>query len=257
MGIVRSITRTHGILSVFIVSVCVGVAAWGLMSAMVPRVESYLDVVENEYDTYLPEITIKNGHASIRQDQPYHIDAFSDEGLVFIIDTREGKMKEAINYLNDAKGGAVLTRDSLIMKNQRQIRIIPLDEFPDITLNGAEIRALIHEYFPMVVKWCWVAVVAYFLFMKPIQILLLSMIPFFGARSYSVDLTYGEALKITTFAMIPPVLLDVFLHRAGTGFFSSFVLYFVLYVGLLILCVWELVKRSRRVPVFDESIHPE
>ena len=105
-----------------------------------------------------------------------------------MIDTREGKMKEALNALNDVKGGAVLTRDSLILKNQRQLRILPLDDFPDMTLNAAELRVLIREYVPMVVTWCWALVITYFLFMKPIQILLLAMIPYFGARSYSVAL---------------------------------------------------------------------
>ena len=59
------------------------------------------------------------------------------------------------------------------------------------------------------------------------------------------------------FAMIPPVLLDVFLQGAGVGFVGSFVLYFAAYVGLLIFSVWELVKSFRSVSTVDDAIHPQ
>ena len=75
MGIVRSIARTNALISLFIVSVCVGIASWGFMSALVPQGESLLNQMADKYDAYFPEITIKDGHASIRLEQPYRIES--------------------------------------------------------------------------------------------------------------------------------------------------------------------------------------
>lgn len=248
--------RVHGLLAALIVTVCIGVSSWSVMSALAPKVDRLLNGIADQYDTYVPEITIKNGHASIRREQPFRFEEAAREGLIVVIDTREGKEKEAFTYLKDAKTGLVLTRDSLVVINQGQTRVFPLKDLPDITVNSAEIRAVIHRYLPMVVQWTWIPVITFFLFAKPIQLLVLGMIPYFGARSYSVDLGYGGALKVSSFAMIPPVLLDVFLRMAGTSLTGSFVLYFTLYVGLLILSVWELVKSSRSVGLYEDSIHP-
>ncbi len=248
--------RLHGLVAALIVTVCIGVSSWSLMSALVPEAKRVLNGIADQYDTYLPEITIKNGHASIRREQPFRFDELAQEGMMVVVDTREGKQKEALTYLKDAQTGLVLTRDSLVVKNQRQIRILPLKDLPDMTVNSAEIRAVIQQYLPMVVQWVWILVIAYFLFAKPIQLLILGMIPYFGARSYSVDLTFGGALKISSFAMIPPVLLDVFLNMARTSLAGSFILYFTLYVGLLILSVWELVKSARSADLHEDAIHP-
>ncbi len=256
MGITRSMTRTHGLVAGLIVVVCIGVSSWGLMSALVPKADRVLHSLAEHYDTYLPEIKIKNGQASIRGEQPFRLDALEKEGVFVAIDTREVKLKEALNYLKDAKNGVVLTRDSLVVKNEGQVRILPLKDFPDLTLNSAEIQALIQRYLPMVVQWVWIVVITYFLFAKPIQLLILGMIPFFGARSYSVDLTYGDALKIASFAMVPPVLLDVLLNMSGASLTGSFVLYFAVYIGLLIIGVWDLVKSARSAGFRDDAIHP-
>jgi len=255
MGIARLMVRTHGLVAALIVVVCIGVSSWGLMSALVPKAKQVLEGVAEQYDTYLPEIAIKNGHASVRVEQPFRLDALAKEGVFVAIDTREGKLKDALNYLKDAKTGLVLTRDSLVVKNENQIRILPLKDFPDMTVNSAEIRAVIEKYLPTMVQWVWVLVITYFLFAKPIQLLILGMIPYFGARSYSVDLTYGEALKISSLAMVPPVLLDVLLNLLGTSLAGSFVLYFAVYIGLLILSVWDLVKSARSAG-FGDAIHP-
>lgn len=247
--------RTHALVAALIVAVCIGVSSWGLMSALVPKAKQVLDGVADQYDTYLPEITIKKGQASVRVEQPFRLDELAKEGVLVAIDTREGKLKDALNYLKDAKTGLVLTRDSFVVKNEGQIRIFPLKDLPDMTINSAEIRALLEKYLPTVVQWVWGLVIAYFLFAKPIQLLVLGMIPYFGARSYSVSLTYGEALKVSSFAMVPPVLLDVLLNLSGASLAGAFILYFAAYIGLLILSVWDLVKSARNEE-FGDAIHP-
>jgi hypothetical protein len=82
------------------------------------------------------------------------------------------------------------------------------------------------------------------------------MVPYFGARSYSVDLSYGQALKVAAFAMAPPVLLDFVLGVGSLGITGSFVTYFAAYVGVLIFSVWDLVKSSREASFPTGGIYP-
>lgn len=257
MGIARSISGTHSVVSVVLLLVCVGVSSWGFMTAMVPKVEKFAYDAADQYDVFLPEIAVKNGKASIKQEQPYFVDLFAGEDVVFAIDTREEGYKQAMSYLKNAKAGAVLTRDAVVTKNQRQIRIISLAGLPDLNLNSAEIRFLLDRYFPTVVRWVWISVILYFLFAKPIQVLVLALIPLFGARSYSVDVTYGDALKIATFSMIPPVLTDLLMDAFGLWIWGSFVIYFAVYIAVLIFSVWDLVKTPRGPVSMSEVIHPQ
>jgi hypothetical protein len=55
-------------------------------------------------------------------------------------------------------------------------------------------------------------------------------------------MTYGEAFKLATFAMIPPVLLSLVGDYTGMSLKSSVIAYFALYVLLLVLAVTDLVK---------------
>jgi hypothetical protein len=206
-----------------------------------PRIETLVMTAVEKYDTYLPEIRIRDGHASIREKQPNFVD-LGDKELAAVIDTREGKQKEGLDYLKDVSAGFVLTRDTVIIKNSQQVRIIPLKDMPDFVVNSATLRDLVDQYWPLAMRVTAVLVVLYFLFAKPFQVLMFALIPYFGARFYKLPLTYGEALKISVIALIPPVLLDVTLTVAEIGVHGEFMLYLALYVALLIIACVSLVK---------------
>jgi hypothetical protein len=253
MGVTRSIAKTHVVVAILVLAGCIAVSSLAVTGVIVPSTEGFIREIAEKYDAYLPEIRIQNGKASIKGESPYSVDLGAKE-IVIVLDTREEGVKQALNYLKPAEAGAVLTRDSLVTKNQEQIRIIPLKNMPDVTLNSLEIQAMADRYLPSVTWWMWVAVICYFCFSKTIQLLLLGMIPYFGARSYSVALSYGEALKITAFAMVPPVLLGYAIGIDALGIIGSFVVYLAAYVGLLILAVWDLVKSEREIT--RPGIHP-
>jgi hypothetical protein len=189
MGVTRSIRRLPVFLVVLVLLACVAVSAWSFVSRITPPAEALLDQVATAYDEYLPEITIRDGKASIRQKQPFVVRALtSDEGIV-VIDTREGKQSEAMKYLKRAPNGAVLTRDSLFLKNPNQIRVVPLGHLPNMELSSRDLMEMKREYFPLIARLGAMLVVIYFLIAKPVQILILALIPYFGARLYSVRMT--------------------------------------------------------------------
>ena len=243
MGTARAICKVPAIVIVLVFLACAGLSAWGYYSWGWPKVENLLGHLADRYDALLPEITITDGTAKIREQQPHFVD-IGDKDLAVVIDTRENKQKEALDYLKGVSTGAVLTRDNVIMKNQGQIRIIPFKGLPDMVINSHNLKDLLAEYLPTVTRFVLLVILLYFLIVKVIQAMILALLPYFAARSYSASITYGEALKISFLAMVPPVTLDLFLDLSGINIPMAIIIYFGLYVALLILAVRDLARSS-------------
>jgi hypothetical protein len=241
-GIARSICTASPLMAIAALLICVVVSSFAIVSASVPRIEGFLNWAAQQYDVHLPEITIKDGHASIKEKQPYQVDTGGEKDVAVLIDTRQLKENEAVDYLGKVDAGAVLTRDSLVTKGGGQIRIIPLKDMPDFTFNSNNLQDLLDQFLPTAVRYGTILVIIYFLVVKPLQVLILGLIPYFGARTYSVSLTYGEALKIASIVMVPPVVLDCLVQFTGIRLPAAFVLYFAVYIVLLCLSVRDLVK---------------
>ncbi|HMK37136.1 MAG TPA: DUF1189 family protein [Desulfomonilaceae bacterium] len=244
MGIARKIIGIPVLAIVLIILAAVGLSTWSLVSTGGERIESLVDRGVEKYDVYLPEITIRRGEASIRGKQPYFVDT-GEKDLVVVIDTREEKSADALDYLKDAEAGAVLNRDRITVKNQGKIQVIPLKEFPDVVLNSQNLRDMVQDYMPTVIRVGILLVAFYFFFVKLFQVLLLALIPYIATRSYNARLTYGQAVKISTAAMAGPVILDVLMECAGIRIPGWFILYFVIYSGILALLIRDLVVGSR------------
>jgi len=245
MGISRSIIKMPAIVALLVAGVCVGLSAFSLISWATPRVEQLLKVVVKEYDKHLPQITIQGGQASIAQPQPYVVELGKKGEAPIVIDTRQGHESDALNYLKDAKGGFVLSRDSLFIKNDGQIRVIPLKSFPDVVLDSASLRHYVETYAPRVMSVAAVLIVIYYLLAKTFQILVFALIPYGFTRSCPMPVTYGQALKLTVFAMLIPVLANSIQDLAGVHIPWGFVIYFALYLGVLILATVDLVRSAR------------
>lgn len=256
MAISRSLTRTPAILTVLIVGACIGLSALGLLSWAGPKVRSVVTFAVEKYDMYFPAIILKDGHASIKEPQPYFVDLGKREEATIVIDTRPGHENDALGYLKDARNGFVLSRDSLFTKNRGQIRIIPLKNIPDLVVNAQSIHKLVDRYLPRVTSVAAVAVVSYYLLAKLSHLLLLALIPYFWARSRPQSITYGQALKLCAFCMIPPVLIDAVQDFGHVDIPLGFLLYFVLFVGLLIVASVSLVRSPKVSRDFPGAINP-
>ncbi|MEJ2719023.1 MAG: DUF1189 family protein [Deltaproteobacteria bacterium] len=221
MGVTRSICRSPAFLVVLVLLACVGVSSWAMVSRLTPLAEAMLDRVAAGYDEYLPEITIRNGKASIREKQPFFVHALTSDQGVVVIDTRAGKQSQALQYLKGARNGAVLTRDRLFLKNPNQIRILPLAHVPNMVLSSRDLMEMKREYFPLILRIGAILVVIYFLIAKLLQVLVLALIPYLGARLSSVVVSY-----------------------------------YVLYLFILLVAVIDLVKTSPRAIQPNSPISP-
>jgi len=257
MGITGSICKLPAIALVLILCGCVGLGTLGMMLSTVPAIGAFLERASGKYDSIFPEITIRAGQASVREKQPYVLDRLREKDLLIMVDTREGKQSEALNHLKEVPSGAVLTRDTLVIKNQGEIRILPLKNMPDMVINSESLQTAVRDYMPTFSHWAAVALLFYFLVVKPAQVLILGTIPYFAAKAYSVSLSYGNALKIASVAMAGPVILDFLLDVSGVRLPGQFVVYFVAYIGILILAARDLVRNSGFSPEPDGVIRPQ
>ena len=253
MGLTVSIIRTPVLLIVLILAACIGLSAFATTSIVTPVVDTVVDYGIRMYDDIFPEIRIRNGKASITKQQPYLIDQIDEKYFTIIIDTRDGKQGEAENYLKNAEAGLVLTQDAVVTKNNGQVRVIPLKGMPDIVLNSSMLRDIADQYLPFVKPAIAIGATIYFVIVKPIQMLILALIPFLWARSAKTPITYGQAVKLSVFGMVPPVLLEVISAFSGTLIPGWFYIYFVLYAGLMVLAARDLVKslRASTEPSFE------
>lgn len=255
MGISRSITGMNAVVVMLIMAAAIGLSTWSLVSTGGRQIESLVERGVDKYDAYLPEITIKQGQASIREKQPYFLDT-GDKDFVIVVDTREGQQNAALDYLKDVSTGFVLTKTSITIKNQRQIRIVPLKEFPDMVLNSRSLRDIVSAYLPTVVRVGAILVTFYFIFAKLFQVFLLALVPYLAARSYNTELAYGQATKISVVAMVPPVMLDVLLGFSDIRIPWWFFLYFAIYIGILVFLTRDLVRSAPYEVSSVESINP-
>jgi hypothetical protein len=256
MGIARSLCRTPAVVVVLVFLACVGISTWGFVHVVSPKIDSFLDRIAHGYDRYLPQITIHNGHASIKEKQPFVVSALKKEGTFAVIDTRPGKEQEALNYLKRVRRGLVLTRDNLVVKNPQQVRIFALKNLPDVVLDSKSLRTMKDRYFPDVLKIGTILLGFYFLVAKVLQILVLALIPYFGARFSANAVTYGEALKVATIAMVPPVVLDLFADSFHMGLGRYIWPYLGLYLVLLVVAAWDLAQGKAERTDMSTPINP-
>ncbi len=241
-GIARSICSQPAVVAVAAVLICVAVSAFAIVWVNVPKIEAFLNSAVQKYDVLLPEITFKNGQASIREQQPYFVDTRGEKDLALVIDTRAGKEDEGLAYLSEVETGAVLLKDRFVFKDRAQVRIFDLKDMPDFVFNSRNLQELLDRYLPTATRLGAILTLIYFLFVKPLQVLIFGLIPYFGARTYSVSITFGEAMKIASVALIPCVLMDALVEFAGVRLPAAFILYYGLYILLLVLAVRDLVR---------------
>ncbi|AFM26327.1 DUF1189 family protein [Desulfomonile tiedjei] len=249
MSISKLISSVSPLKMVLVLLACIALSSLAAVLSLGPRIERLAATAVDNYDAYFPEIRIRDGHASIREKQPHFVD-LGDQTPV-VIDTREGMQKEAAEYLKQHTHGIVLSRDAVILKNGGEIRIVSLKDAPDAIINAANLSDLADRYLPTVIRLAALFTVLFFLILKPLQVLVLALVPYFAVRFYKMVLSYGTSLKFSVAAMVPPVLLDALLSLGNIHVPAEFFLYIGLYVGLLIVLTADLIRNARESAAYQ------
>ncbi len=235
MGVTTFFVKVPMAMVFLLVAACAGASAFAAFFYIMPRMDAFVVNITGIYDEILPEITIRDGRASIEKPQPYFVHGFLHENVTLIIDTREGKQGEALNYLRSLDNGAVVTHDALVIKLRGQVRIVPLKGAPDLVLNSRSLQDIANRLLPQLVSWIAAVLVVYFIVAKALQVIILAAVAYAAARFVSVRTTYGQWFRICAFAMVPPVCLDLFQYLTTVNVPGGLLAYFTLYVALVLL----------------------
>lgn len=168
------------------------------------KLRDLVDKLEPHLDQ-LPTITIKNGQASADVEQPWVKRLGSDDNghqIVAIIDTTGRRDDFAANEV-----GLFLKRTELLVKTAEERRAISLERFPDTTIGPDVARAWLKQLMRRVPFYLGAALLAYYLFVKSVQALLLVLAALIGA-SRRRALGFGALFSVAVYALTPAVMLD-------------------------------------------------
>ncbi len=248
MAITARILAATGKLPAIILLLLITAVTWSTIHSGGPQLSDLVFQNIVRYDRLFPEITIHEGTASVKGEQPIRVDT-KDPNFIIVIDTREDQVNSYPDYLKNADFGAVLTKTNLVIKNDSRIQMIPLKEAPDFVVNSKNLESLAKQFQYPVGAGLRAFVALYFLIAKPLQMLFMAVIALFVARILSLSLTFGEACKLAVIGMIPPVLLDVMYGALDKGISAGI----LSYIGVYILSMAILFVDLYQNPVIPED----
>jgi hypothetical protein len=150
----------------------------------------------------IPTIVIKNGEASADVEQPWVKDLGTDEHgnrVVAIIDTTGQRTDFRPNEV-----GVFLKKHEVVVKQVEEQREIPLSRFPDTTIGPDVVRGWIKQAMRRAPFYIGALLLAWYLFAKSMQALLLVLAALIGARA----MRFGQLFTVAVYALTPAVLLD-------------------------------------------------
>ena len=195
-----------------------------------------------KFDLYSPEITILDGKASIKEKQPYLIEIPDDPNMLIVIDTRETPDPKPFSHLRDKSAGIVLSRDSLLIKNNDQLTSMKLTNFPDFVLNSQSLTENLTYYRNTIFMILIGAVLIYYFLSKSIQTLISALAIFVVIRRFSFPLSFGQGFKMATLIIVPPTLVDLVLKILGIFPESQSIIYLSFYAGTIFWVVKDLLR---------------
>ena len=154
------------------------ISSWAVILELKPQVEYFLERIESSYDSLMPEISIKDGKASIKERQPHYLTSGSDKDVTLVIDTRDKKQREAYEYLKETPYGIAISRDFMVFKNHEQLSEISFKNLPDMVINSSTLLNTINEYSSRIWQIAWIILICYFLIAKTAQVCLFALICF-------------------------------------------------------------------------------
>lgn len=255
MGLARSLLKVHGFLIFLLIVALAALSALALVTSAKPLLNKTLETAITKYGELFPEITIIDGRASIRDKEPHVVDFRPNGDAMVVIDTRKGKQPHIVRKLAEVRSGMGLSRHSLIIKNHRQIRILPLRNVPDMVVNAERLEKLKQRYLGPALWIGGLTLGVYFFFAKLVQALVFALFPHLLSRRFSAPMSYGQAFKLAIVALIPPVVVDCLLMQTGASFATGLFIYVVLYLIFLFLAARDFAHSEPRSGL-TESINP-
>lgn len=200
--------------------------------------------------TYYPAglvVHIEKGEAMANVPMPYIVPVKQVTGIapavdtlqnMLVIDTTHGFDKKTFE---DYKTYALLTKTEIVTQSDKgQITIQNLRGTPTTTISQEVLLSWVEKIrgaLGYIVSFGLVAtfvifVLGYFMYLLPL--LLFALVPFFIAWLKKIPLSYGEAYKMSMYAILPALALKTLINLMGIFFIPP---YFTLLVFMLIVAL--------------------
>ncbi len=221
-----------------------------------PQVDYFMERIQSSYDSMVPEISIKDGKASISERQPHYLSPSSDKDVTIVIDTRDNKQREAYEYIRQTPYGIAISRDFLVLKNHDQLSELSFKTLPDMVINSTSLLSALNDYSSKIWLIAWIFFIFYCLLNKIAQVCLFAFIPIIITRRLSCPVNYSEAVRFTAGAMIIPVITDFIMKWLSIFSSMEAVVYFGIYALALFRIIKDHVRMSSNDPSVLKSIDP-
>ncbi|MGB1799613.1 MAG: DUF1189 domain-containing protein [Gammaproteobacteria bacterium] len=204
-----------------------------IIFALDNKIDVYLDEHSPALLNQIPEITIQNGMASIRESQPYYIDDPETGRPLAVIDTTG-----TINSLEQTEAVVLLTKNKVTFeKSKMETRTFELSEVGDMVIDSSLLSTWVEaaKSYMAVIMYPF-ALAGSFLY-RIIQMLIYAAIGLVFASMLKVEPDYSQLLRLSVVAATPAILINTFLWVAGINipmvgliFFGMSMVY--LYLGI-------------------------
>jgi len=172
------------------------------------------DFIDNEAPAFVeqvPEITIIDGEASIKEPQPYYITAPESNDVLAIIDTTG-----TIGSLGDANTMCLLTQTSFIYRQgEFETRTYDLSEVEHFVLDSERITEWLQTFKKYVaIVLSPFALLGSYVY-RIVQALIYAAIGLLFASLCKITLSYGALLRLAITAVTPCIIVSTVLGLVG------------------------------------------
>lgn len=203
----------------FLFALLVSVIVAGIMCfSASPDIKSFILTSIEQLNNYYPEkleVNIKNGIASSNVQEPYFLkipDEFKNKDIdnVLVIDT---KNKFSLDNFNSYRTTILLNSDSIAYMGDKKVEMMLLKDYPDVTINKAEVNSLFDAVKPFV-KFVYPAVfILVFLFQfivitnKLIYLIFAALLVWLIFKIRKIDIGYKKSYQLGMHLMTLGIIL--------------------------------------------------
>lgn len=186
-------------------------------------IDNFVDKEAPKILKQIPEITIKDGKASIDKPVPYVIRDPDTGKPIIIIDT-SGK----VTSIADSPAHVLMTgTEVMYKKNKDEIRTYSFEKVKDMTFGQAQIKNLLSHAKWVILLLYPMLLLASFCY-RIIQALIYGAIGVIFSKIAGAELTFQQTMRIAIVAITPAVLLSTVLDYQGIHYPYQFTSYFII-----------------------------
>jgi hypothetical protein len=185
-------------------------ASWAVdMSVWYPKLTAYARDEVPKIAAKVPAIEIKDGIATADVEQPYIIRDPDSGKALFVIDTTGATTEPP-----EVPSG-LLTRDSLIIRDENKVQTLPLKELPPMSINPGTVQAA----FDKIVGMFWpvglpIAAIVWMI-LRLLQMLIYGLLAMAVGSGVRPPLGFAAGMRLAAIAITPVILLDTVLWAVG------------------------------------------